>query len=34
MKAELLHNLIDLVEEFNKNNASGTMEDFVIWLSG
>lgn len=34
MKAELLHNLIDLVEEFNKNNASGTMEEFVVWLSG
>lgn len=34
MKIELLHNLIDLVEEFNKNNASGTMEDFVVWLSG
>jgi DNA-binding MarR family transcriptional regulator len=34
MKAELLHSLIDLVEEFNKNNASGTMEDFVVWLSG
>ena len=34
MKVELLHNLIDLVEEFNKNNPSGTMEDFVVWLSG
>lgn len=34
MKAELLHSLIDLLEEFNKNNASGTMEDFVVWLSG
>lgn len=34
MKAELLHNLIDLVEEFNNTNASGTMEDFVVWLSG
>ena len=34
MKAELLHNLIDLVDEFNKTSASGTMEDFVVWLSG
>ncbi len=34
MKAELLHNLIDLVEEFNNNSTSGTMEDFVVWLSG
>lgn len=34
MKTELLHSLIDLVEEFNKNNASGAMEDFVVWLSG
>ncbi|NVK65295.1 MAG: MarR family transcriptional regulator [Flavobacteriales bacterium] len=34
MKVELLHSLIDLVEEFNKSNTSGTMEDFVVWLSG
>jgi DNA-binding MarR family transcriptional regulator len=34
MKTELLHNLIDLVEEFNKISASDNMEDFVIWLSG
>ena len=34
MKAELLHSLIDLTEEFNKTNASGTMEEFVVWLSG
>ncbi len=34
MRTELLHNLIDLVEEFNKNNNSGAMEDFVVWLSG
>ena len=34
MKAALLHNLIDLVEEYNKTNASGAMEDFVVWLSG
>lgn len=34
MKAELLHDLIDLVEEFDKTNASGNMEDFVVWLSG
>lgn len=34
MKAALLHNLIDLVEEFNSTNASGAMEDFVVWLSG
>ncbi len=34
MKTELLHKLIDLVEEFNKNATSGTMEDFVVWLSG
>ena len=34
MKVDLLHNLIDLVEEFNKNNRSGSMEDFVIWLNG
>lgn len=34
MKADLLHNLIDLVEEFNTTNTSGTMEDFVVWLSG
>ena len=34
MKIELLHNLIDLAEEFNKSNASGAMEDFVVWLSG
>ena len=34
MKTELLHSLIDLVEEFNNNNDSITMEDFVVWLSG
>lgn len=34
MKAALLHNLIDLVEEFNKINTSGTMEEFVVWLGG
>jgi DNA-binding MarR family transcriptional regulator len=34
MKAELLHELIDLVEEFNKHSTSGTMRDFVVWLSG
>jgi DNA-binding MarR family transcriptional regulator len=34
MKTELLHNLIDLVEEFNKNNASARMEDFIVWLNG
>ena len=34
MSTELLHNLIDLVEEFNKNNTSDAMEDFVVWLSG
>lgn len=34
MKTELLHSLIDLVEEFNKNNPSGKMQDFVVWLSG
>jgi DNA-binding MarR family transcriptional regulator len=34
MKTELLHNLIDLVDEFSKANTSSTMEDFVIWMSG
>jgi DNA-binding MarR family transcriptional regulator len=34
MKAELLHNLIDLVEEYSQTSSSGAMEDFVIWLSG
>lgn len=34
MKTELLHNLIDLVEEFNKTKSSGTLEEFVIWLNG
>ena len=34
MKAELIHEMIDLLEEFNKYNTSGTMKDFVVWLSG
>lgn len=34
MKAELLHSLIDLIEEYDKTSTSGTMEDFVVWLSG
>ncbi len=34
MKTELLHSLIDLVEEFNATNTSEKMEDFVVWLSG
>jgi DNA-binding MarR family transcriptional regulator len=34
MKTQLLHNLIDLVEEFNKNNTSDKVEDFIVWLSG
>lgn len=34
MKAELLHSLIDLLEEYDKSSTSGTMEDFVVWLSG
>lgn len=34
MKADLLHSLIDLVEEFSEHRTAGTMEDFVVWLSG
>lgn len=34
MKPDLLHTLIDLVEEFNQNNPSSGIEEFVVWLNG
>ncbi len=34
MKAALLHDLIDLLDEFDQSNKAGTVEEFVIWLSG
>ena len=34
MKAELVHLLIDQLDEFSKTNASGGIEDFVVWISG
>ena len=34
MKSQLLHTLIDLLDEYYQTNDSETMEDFVVWLSG
>lgn len=34
MKNQLLHKLIDLLEDFSQKHDSGTMEDFVVWLIG
>lgn len=34
MKSQLLHTLIDLLEEYSGTNDSETIEDFVVWLSG
>lgn len=34
MKAKLIHQLIDRLEEYSQSNKSEEMEDFVIWLSG
>ena len=34
MNTELLHLLIDNLDEFEKSNSSNKIEDFVVWLSG